>query len=152
MSGPAHTQPLPEQWNGIEQALDNQLFHEVRMVIDGYRITAMKVVTGKTRLGILVHVDGKILGEWVLPDENGEPKEVARRFWRERRRALYPPKKRARLEKSFGKRQVREYFPNIDKVHRCWVPEWTSAHALRRHLVKNNDEIRVLGPMEDWPE
>lgn len=152
MAGPAINQPLPGQWNGIENTLDNVLFQEVRLLIDGYRVAARKVVTGKNQLGILIYVNGEIRGEWVTAADDGEPVEVARRFWREKRRSLYPPKKRAQLVKAYGKRRVRQYFPDIDKVLRIWLPEWKSARALRRHLVKHNDDIRVLAPSEAWPE
>lgn len=137
--------PTKEQWQYIEAELSG-LFGQVQLLVDGYHLTIVRTKTGKNKLGSLVYINGSIKGEWFkshrLSDESPDLPEETRRFHRPCVRALYPAAKVASFEKRFGKRMTQKYGYHEKLVH--YSPEWPSAAALRRHLLKHNNNIELL--------
>lgn len=132
----AKIQPTAEQWKQFEQQLGN-MHDPVFLDCDGFLVSfSLRRVEG-LRLAITVGVNGWFKGTWLGWGPDREPSEEGRRFFQERTRSLYAGKKKAVMRRAFGKKESERKI-----VYR--YPHWASAKSLRRHLVANNESIRVL--------
>lgn len=138
--------PTKDQWDKIAEDL-NRLFNTVYLRCDGYLVTALLTRTQKTRLQIIVSVNGwEFRGDW-FPTSDREMSEEARRFWFPRRKAKYTQKQIRQLEKIWGKRKCRaEGFYDQFVMP---MPIWNSANSFIRHLKANNESIEVID-YETW--
>ena len=65
------------------------------------------------------------------------PTEIGRRFFQDRTRSVYRGKQKRAAKRVLGKKEA-------EKKWSYRHPWWESPTSLRRHLVANNDEIRLL--------
>lgn len=132
----------PEDWKKVESEL-RLPFGRATLLVDGYELTLQVKEHKPLRFVICVYVNGWMKGEWLLNDC-----EERRRFMRPKKCALYTPAQRAKLTKGFTKRQVAKYFADVDKKFDVFMPYWSSASSLKRHLVANNRsiELQKCGP------
>ncbi|WIX31224.1 hypothetical protein QO259_10295 [Salinicola sp. JS01] len=131
----ATTQPTAEQWKAIEADV-MRLFHPVYLDCDGYLVRLMLERVGKLRLGIVVHVDSRLDPAWLGLGEDG-PTEIGERFFQERTMSVYRGKQKRLAKRVMGKKESEK---KISHRH----PWWESTTSMRRHLVANNDAIRLL--------
>lgn len=128
-----------EQWQSFEQEAE-RLYHSTKLRCDGFELTVRKEMVGRNRLGLAVYVNGRIKGEWLMAERNCP--EL--RFMRPHERFLYSPKERQRVVKECGKRWSEK--SGVNKKYTIYLPWWTSATALRRHLVKHCQQIELVEP------
>lgn len=142
MSGPAKVQPTEGVWKQIRAVLDNKVRQPIQLECDGFVVAAYREQTGSGHQKIIVTVNGE-LGPWALPTKSGAPHEEARRFWcRVRGR-----KQQYVLMRLLGGTQQRAH--ELTGIGlRVWGPFWNSAIGLQRHLVSNNDSIRLIDAAE----
>jgi ABC-type uncharacterized transport system substrate-binding protein len=69
--------------------------------------------------------------------------------WRRQTRAVYPPSKKKELIKTFGVREAKRVFPNIDKVIEFWNPDFKTAASLVRQFKKIDGLELVAEPVKD---
>ncbi|ACL72738.1 conserved hypothetical protein [Thioalkalivibrio sulfidiphilus HL-EbGr7] len=135
----AKEQPTAAQWQEIEERVMT-LFSSVHLDCDGYLVRLMLQRVGKLRLGITVYVDGKFDLKW-LGWVGDELSEEGRRFYQERTRSVYRGKRKKLARRALGKKAAEE---TVSHRH----PYWESPQSLRRHLVANNEVIRLLSDEE----
>lgn len=132
-----------EQWAEIEEQLST-MFGCVELLCDGYRVSAQIKTIAKFKQGIVVYVDGQILGAW-FDGKCDEPKK----FHREVKRYLYSARDRERAKTQLKKRGTSEILREFWKGQATssftqWLPWWTNAKAFRRHISKTCTEIEVV--------
>ncbi len=106
------------------------IYGSVYLQCDGYLVAARLGRISKTQLGIIVYVDGVFKGKWL---DTTKPSEEGKRFFPLHKKRMYTPKE-ARL----FKKRVDECFFYYRK------PWFSSPKTFLRHLIKHNDDIRLL--------
>ncbi|PRF42502.1 hypothetical protein C6Q04_29905 [Burkholderia multivorans] len=86
----------------------------------------------------MVYVNGWFKGEYL--------KEAApeHRFYRPVKISAYKPSERAKIEKQFGKRKARQYFPNLDKISTYYMPSWNTPITMLRHFARVCQSITLV--------
>lgn len=109
----------------------------VELRCDAYRVT-LEVQRDKMRMVVMVYVDGRFKGKWIVEDC-----EERRRFLRPviHRPKPYTPKQERFLGKKWCDAQREKH------THTYYLPTWPSARTLLRHLHKNNSSVE-LSPAE----
>lgn len=136
--------PLPtkDQWQRIEQQLAGP-FGRVELKADGYSLVLVVTPYKELKYCIAVYVDGWIKGEWL----KGEAPE-AKKFCQERRRWLYPARKREEAKQALKSRRLAFMRDHYKSVAECqistWSPHWLSAKLLTRHLRKTCTDIAIV--------
>lgn len=133
------TRPItPADWSRMKANLSG-LFGSESLLCDGYKLTIVRS-QNKNRLGLNIYVDGVWKGKWMMEDC-----EERRRFHREIKKRLYSTVDIEKMAKGLSKRAqaMLKKQPGLDRTYSLYSPCWTSFDALRRHLVKNNQEILV---------
>lgn len=133
------TRPIaPADWSRMKANLSGLCGSE-ELLCDGYKLTIQRQ-QNKNRLYLVVFINGEWKGGWITVDC-----EERRRFFCPSTTRLYSKKKIDEMLKSLGKRQKEKYISEhkLDKTYTSHSPYWTSFDSLRRHLVKNNQEILV---------
>ncbi|WP_027853369.1 hypothetical protein [Marinobacterium litorale] len=123
-----------EQWAEIEEQLQD-MFGRVELMLEGRKLTLEKRFVKENRLAILVFIDGSFNLGWGFPDMDSFD-EFVQKVWRERTHSIHPPKERARIIKTFGKRAAKKHFPRLDEKLSFWTPDFSTAKSLRRKLQK----------------
>ncbi|WP_050699000.1 hypothetical protein [Anaeromassilibacillus senegalensis] len=122
-----------ENW-AICENLATSLYTHADLMVDGYKVTLKLQPDGPYRNVIAVYVNGFIDGKNLVED-----REERRRFYREDRKSLLPPKA---PEGVTAKRWARA---RKESMYSIYYPWWTNFAALRRHLTKNNSSIELIG-------
>lgn len=126
-----------EEWNIVKKKLE-RLYDPVKLDCDGYELTLVLVRNGQFKNEIQIYVNGFFKGKWMLEDC-----EERRRFFRESTRSLLTNKQRAELKKAkIGKKKMAEFEERAKYV--VHDPIWKSFNSLKRHLIKNNKEIKLI--------
>lgn len=120
-----------DQWAEVERRLRIQ-FQSVHLSVDGYEVCLILVPDKGLRQCIAVYVNGYIKVEWVDKDC-----EIRRRFYNKHTRTLLKISKLKEISKkdweTLRKKYVYEYFS----------PYWGSFARMKRHLIKNNNDIKL---------
>jgi hypothetical protein len=136
-----------EEWAEIEKKLC-WTGASVSLDCDGYRLGVYRERYKKMRDCLMVYVNGKWDWNWCWKDC-----EERRRFCQPVKKYLWKPKERAEMKachRRMGKRTLQElrerlgYKPmDPDAAFTLYQPIWANVSALRRHLMKNNKEIKL---------
>ena len=130
-----------DDWKFVEGRLKN-FYHSVDILCDGYMLTLKLETKDQFHNEIMTYVNGGFKGKWLL--DNGEER---RRFFCEHRKYLYNNKERAtckKLEQKFGRKYLAVQGIDYNKQYLWYSPSWTSFKELKKHLLKNNHEIRLI--------
>jgi hypothetical protein len=132
-----------EDWQKIETQLSHS-FGEVKLMCDGYEITAQ--VQRKTALKyvVVVYVNGQINGEWM----KGEAEE-AKKFHRAQKHFLYKPKARALAREKLKSRRIhpslKDHFKHVVEASTMlWYGYWPEPAAFCRQLRKTCTSIEII--------
>lgn len=124
-----------EDWEKVETRL-SELYCSVELEADGYHVKLTLVRADTYKNVIIVIINGELRTEWLI-----EECEESRRFFRPRKKCLLGPKERKQVKKmSKAKRQAIEEKMN----YKYYEMYWTSFPAMKRHFMKNNDEIILI--------
>lgn len=132
----AKIKPTADEWKDIERRLGN-MYDTVHLDCDGFLVALQLGRVQSLRLGISVHVNGWFKGVWLGVGRDNPPTEEGRRFYQERTASVYRGKQKIAIRRAFGKKKSEAKFSYR-------YPFWASAKSLRRHLVTNNESIRLL--------
>lgn len=123
-----------EQWALITEELKGFFCH-VQFKYQDTVISVTRERDGESRSVLTVYFDGKICGGWANEkSENYNP--ITRLFWCEKKKRLYPAKRATQIEKEFGKRRAKEYFPKLYDSVSFWLPFFTASASLIRQFKK----------------
>ena len=119
-------------WDGVARLLANGLI--ARLDCDGYllQLVSFPSSTNPLHRKILPCVNGVFKGEWLLNDC-----EERRRFF---------PQCKARVWKKgafvkISKRFLRQQGIDPEETKTYYMPSWNSVNSMKRHLIKNNQNI-----------
>ena len=108
-----------EQWSDIEREL-SYANGTVTLVCDAYRVNVLVVPVDTLQYGIMVYVNGKFEGRWLIEDC-----EERRRFMRPLERFLWSARERAAMLKRWGGKRASK--DQVERINR-----------------KNNKELEVV--------
>ncbi|AXV78906.1 MULTISPECIES: hypothetical protein [Ralstonia solanacearum species complex] len=123
-------------------AIDYELsrpYGMARLECDGYRVDVHVERAKGLSYILMVYVNGGWHPAWT----KGECEE-AKRFMRPVSRSLFTAKRKADLTKAFGKRGVKQAFPDLDKKITQYMPTWSSAKPMLRHFLKTCSDISLV--------
>ena len=127
-----------DDWKRAEEALKSFLY-PVYINADGYEVTLVLERVGAYKNMIMVYIGGQFQGNWLADDC-----EERRRFMQKKVHSLLTPKQKAEYKK-LSKRQQKEL---AEKHHNLqydsFTPQWSSFGSLKKHLIANNQEIRLI--------
>lgn len=137
--------PTKEEWDDVIAQLSGA-FGIVKLLVDGYELYITRGQIGKNQLGITVYINGSIKGIWYAHHKSTDLKpeipEETRRFYKPKTQFLHSAKERAFWKKAYGKKEAPKR--GLDTKFISYGPWWTSAAALKRHLLNNNHNIEVI--------
>lgn len=124
------------QWEQVRSELWDCSFGNVQFTYQGHRVNCASRLNHKRKLVIQVYLNDYSKDRWILAAINserhpcGDP-EVALLplFWNVKRSALYTRKEKEALTKIYGKRRVKQEFPNLESF--CEIPSNTWGSATR---------------------
>ncbi|KUZ02546.1 MULTISPECIES: hypothetical protein [unclassified Burkholderia] len=105
---------------------------------DGYTVTIEVQRTKPRRYDLMVFVNGRFRGSYLKEDA------PEHRFYRPVKISAYKPSERAHIEKQFGKRNARKYFPNLDKTSTIFAMTWISTGAMLRHFARVCESVTLV--------
>lgn len=123
------------------QRIDTELSFPFGCVVlrcDGNTITIQVSRTKPRRYDLMVYVNGWFKMAYL--------KEAApeHRFYRPAKISAYKPSERAKIEKEFGKRNARKYFPNLHKTSTYYMPSWNTPSTMLRHFARVCQSVTVV--------
>ncbi|MBA5602476.1 hypothetical protein [Pectobacterium aroidearum] len=123
-----------EQWALIAEELKSY-FCYVQFNYQNTVITISRQRDGESKTVLLVYFDGRILTGWgVETSEIYNP--ITRLFWCEKKKRLYSAKRAAEIEKTFGKRKAKEFFPKLYDSISFRLPYFATSTSLIRQFKK----------------
>lgn len=129
-----------EQWVAIEFELSHP-HGIVKLDCDGYQVSLQVEMAKKLKYEITVYVNGFSRGAWLVGDS-----EEGRRFLPTTERFVHSAGHRAEMIKIYGgKRCKKADLERINKKFSMRRFSWTSFTPLRRHYVKHNKTISLVG-------
>lgn len=127
-----------DEWKEVEQRL-KRLYWPVELDCDGYRVTLVLERLNDMKNCIGVYIDGVIKVKWAMEDC-----EERRRFLRPVKKYLFTKKQREVMKKVSKKLRQKAGWPDPDKSFIGYSLYWTSFKSLKVHLIKNNNEIKLV--------
>lgn len=124
-----------EQWKEVERELVPP-FGEVKLEIDGYKVTIVAGLIDKMKYGFIVYVNGFLRAEWSMNDC-----EIRRRFYYESKKSLLKSSEKAKIKK-MRKSAREEILQRME--YSVYLPYWGSFSRLKAHLIKNNQSIELV--------
>lgn len=123
------------------QKIDAELSFPFGCVVlrcDGNTVTIQVQRTKPRRYDLMIYVNGWFKGEY-LRETSPE-----HRFYRPVKISAYKPSERAKIEKNFGKRKARKYFPNLDKTSTYYMPSWNTPSTMLRHFARVCESVALV--------
>lgn len=131
---PVNSSITKEQWAKIKTELQSYFCH-IEFKYGNTLISVLRVRDGESRTVLSVYFDGEQCFSW--GNEKTEVyNPITRLFWCEKKRRLYSAKRAAQIEKNFGKRRAKEYFPELHDSVSYWLPFFSSSTSLIRQFKK----------------
>lgn len=126
-----------EEWKQVEKALE-YFFRRVDLEIDGYKVSLALQRVGVYKNAIAIYVNGVFKGEWLSTEC-----EETRRFIQKKERSILT-KKDKEAWKKLSKKMQKELEEKYDRKYPTYYSRWTSFGALKRHLIANNEDIKLV--------
>ena len=129
-----------EEWESVKNAL-NSLYSTVKLDCDGYELTLRLERLENMKLSITTYINGTFRLEWM---DNNKPCEEQRRFLckKTKRKKYYNDK--LPEWKRLPKKVQKEIMESCTHEYVSYWPYWKSFSALKKHLIANNREIKLL--------
>jgi hypothetical protein len=125
-----------DDWKEVNELFDT-LFGSAELLCDGYKVTLQLRKIERLKLVVMVFIDGKFKGEWMMKEC-----VIRTKFFRKSESYAYSKRHRERALKVFGKRIFKEN--NYDKKFSTYYPYWTSFRSLKKHFETNIKDIKLI--------
>nr|WP_240634934.1 hypothetical protein [Brenneria salicis]NMN90538.1 hypothetical protein [Brenneria salicis ATCC 15712 = DSM 30166]RBP64868.1 hypothetical protein DES54_10693 [Brenneria salicis ATCC 15712 = DSM 30166]RLM31627.1 hypothetical protein BHG07_04835 [Brenneria salicis ATCC 15712 = DSM 30166] len=123
-----------DQWAKIGEELQSY-FVSVEFKYQDTVITVHRERSGESRTVLSVYFDGKICLGWGFESlDSYNP--ITKLFWCEKKQRYYSPKRVAEIEKAFGKRAAKKYYPKLHESKSYRTPCFSSSTSLIRQFKK----------------
>ncbi len=117
-----------EQWITIKKEL--QGFRPiVKFSLGEDKVDIERVIFSENKTGLAVFINGSIKGSWFSPD-SAEYNPLVEILWRKRVMHRYSPSQKKKLTKGISKRQIKEWFPDLDKKTLYYDMKFNTAGTL----------------------
>ncbi|WP_208457713.1 hypothetical protein [Burkholderia pyrrocinia] len=123
------------------QRIDTELSYPYGCVVlrcDDNTVTVQVQRSKPRRYDLMVYVNGWFRGSYLKADA------PEHRFYRPVKISAYKPSERAHVEKQFGKRNARKYFPNLDKTFTIFAMTWNSPGTMIRHFTRVCESVVLV--------
>ncbi|MBN3237691.1 hypothetical protein H5A46_10100 [Pectobacterium versatile] len=128
-----------EQWALIAEELKSS-FCYVQFKYQDTVITIARERDGESKTVISVYFDGKM--SWVWGRKESEfYNPITELFWCEKKKRLYSAQRAAKIEKEFGKRRAKEFFPKLHDSISFRMPYFATSTSLIRQFKKTEGLI-----------
>jgi hypothetical protein len=135
-----------EQWATIEKHFSERVFHTEKFQLGETLLSVSKTFVEKNKLGLVVYIDGVIQpSQGIQSSSLFNP--LTSQVWCKRTKHLYSPAKKQKLINEYGKRRIKQYFPDLDKTYSYFSPLFTSEKTLIRQF-KKLDGLSVVAESE----
>lgn len=122
------------QWEQMTLLLKG-LYNIVEFEYEGRSIKVVKSFLTETKLGYVVYIDNQLSpGMGYCDMKNFDP--ITEKVWRRRSKALYPIAEVKEIEKAFGKRKAKQYYPNLYNSIVWYDPVFTTAASVVNQLKR----------------
>ena len=125
------------QWRAIEQELTRSYCH-VKFQLGEHTLEVVRERYSESEYHLVVYVDGKFNPNWGWPSGD-KYWPLVEQIWRKRTVHRYSAVAKKRMVKSFGKRRVKELFPDLDAKRHWYEPNFPTAKPLLGKLKKLAD-------------
>ena len=122
----------------LSSQLSNPYSLPIYLLCDDRKITLEVRLYKALQYRVMTFIDGSFKGDWVLSG-TAHPEQ---KYLRKSVRNLYPPAKRAKLIKEFGKKLAEKIGAN--KTQTLYWSDWPNARAALNHLNKVCESIEVV--------
>lgn len=132
------TAPIsPDMWKRLEAEME-MTFVGLEFMYKGQKLTVERVKKSESRTCLVVYINGAIKGAWCgSPDKIPEDApSILAEVWNTSRMSCYKPKEIKQIEKDFGKRAAKKYFPKLHDKFIFLHPEFSKASVLCRQFRK----------------
>jgi len=129
-----------EQWDKVESELAGT-FGSALFKLGDHEVSIQRVRKSESTTVLAVYIDGYIKGEWFTKETTQPP--CLKQVWRKRTISIYKPAEKKRIIKSFGKRQAKKCFPNLDEKKEFLDCHFTTAKSLV-HQFKRIKGIHLM--------
>lgn len=118
-----------DDWKFVEECLSTP-FGSIKLKIDGYEVTIIVEPVKTLKYELVVYVDNKIKGEWLMNDC-----EIRNKFYRCSKHSLLTAKEKKNLKKQ--NKKTCDYMIN-NSTYYTYSPCWKSFKSMKSHFIKNN--------------
>lgn len=126
-----------EDWKKVQGAWATH--KPIKLEIDGYKVSLQTQINRKSmEVAMMTFVDGLFKMEWV----NGTPDGRAIKFYQRREKSFRSRKEIKQAEKAMGKRWCKKH--GIYAKHIYYMPYWKSFNSFKKHILANNEDIKLL--------
>lgn len=122
-----------EQWQQIEEALKG-FCPSVQFQYGEFKISIGRARVSESKHELCVYINDEIQGTWFTKED--ERPSCIPNVWRTRTKSMYTAKQIKEIEKVFGKRQSKKYYPNLHKKHIYYSCMFSTAKSLVRQYKK----------------
>ncbi|WP_419147564.1 hypothetical protein [Pseudoalteromonas 'SMAR'] len=122
-----------EQWQEIEEKLKG-IYPCVKFNFGEFQLTIARVKVSESTFHLGVYINGEIKAAW-FSEKNDRPVCIPD-VWRKRTKAIYSAKTIKEIEKAFGKRESKKYYPDLHKKYVYYDCCFTTAKSLVRQFKK----------------
>ena len=132
-----------DEWEMLRKAIEIYP-NRGKLSIDGYTVDLMLQSTDPYHKEIVVFVNGICKTEWAL-GKTPEGEEIRRRFFCSSTKSLVkkPKEKLTKKEQALYEECKKKYSVTT------YLPFWKSFERLKRHLIKNNENIEIMEVKEN---
>jgi len=127
------------QWVEIEEILASWM-PCIEFKLGDHKVSIQRISAGEGKTQLAVYLDDHIKGEWFSEEKRPD---IINQIWRPRSKAIYAPKEVKSIQKDFGKRDAKKYFPNLHDRQNWCDPMFPKASVLVRQFKKIDGLILV---------
>ncbi|MGQ7746662.1 hypothetical protein ACUNDQ_20960 [Pectobacterium brasiliense] len=136
-----------EQWALIAEELKSY-FCYVQFKYQETVITIARERDGESKTVLSVYFDGRIMSAWGMETcEAYNP--ITRLFWCEKKKRYYSAMRVSEIEKKFGKRRAKEFFPKLYDSISFRLPYFATSTSLIRQFKKAYGLVWLRKPEAD---
>ncbi|MBN3174850.1 hypothetical protein H4F69_14980 [Pectobacterium brasiliense] len=136
-----------EQWALIAEELKSY-FCYVQFQYQDTVITIARERDGESKTVLSVYIDGKM--SWVWGRKESEfYNPITELFWCEKKKRFYSAQRAAKIEKEFGKRRAKEFFPKLYDSISFRLPYFATSTSLIRQFKKADGLVWLCKSEED---
>jgi len=114
-------------WNILKKRANDEYPFELDFKIDGHDISVAKKYAGMS-FHFEIYIDGFL--NFKFDEEEKDIKELKKKVWQKTSKAKYTAKEKRKLIRIFGKKRLKDEYPDIEDVYTHFSPIYKSPITL----------------------